>query len=170
MIGGLDRAAVGQAVTGGLPAGADGEQPMAEQERAVAALERSSEHWLRWLAGELARRAATPREELLALFDVLEEWFGSEEFGASPLAANLAAPAGGDGPAAAAVLERHRQALRRLLQDRATAAGARDPAGLAARLALLVDGAIVGALIDRQPRVARHARELTELALGSAGA
>jgi hypothetical protein len=57
---------------------------------------------------------------------------------------------------------------RRLLEELAASAGVPDPAGLAAQVHLLVEGAVVGALVDRQPQVAKHARELTELALASA--
>ena len=49
----------------------------------------------------------------------------------------------------------------------ARSAGARDPAALAAQLLTLVEGAIVGALVDRQGGATRHARELTEIAVRS---
>jgi hypothetical protein len=102
---------------------------------------------------------------LYALWDALEEWFASDDFAASPLAAAVVAPPDGRGPAAHAVLVRHRQATRRLLEELARSAGARDPAALAGQLLTLVEGAMAGALIDRHPRVARHARELTRIAI-----
>ena len=40
---------------------------------------------------------------------------------------------------------------------------------LAAQLLTLVEGAIAGALIDHHAGAARHARELTRIALASAG-
>ena len=132
---------------------------------AAAELERSSERWLAWLGEELARRQ--PRSAVLALWDVLEEWFASDEFAGSALAAAVAAPPDGRGPAAHAVVVRHRQATRRLLEDLARAAGADDPAPLADQLLTLVEGAMAGALIDRHPTAARHARELTRIALRS---
>jgi hypothetical protein len=154
---------------------------MASNDPAAAELERSSDRWLAWLAGELARRpqpgsgSGRPRSEpgassepgaaLPALWDLLEEWFASEEFACSALAAAVAAPPDGRGPAAHAALVRHRQALRRLLEDLAGAAGAGDPAAVADQLLLLVEGAIVGAVVDRHPGAVRHARELAELVL-----
>ena len=102
-----------------------------------------------------------------ALWDALEEWFASDEFAASPLAAAVVAPPDGRGPAAHAVLIRHRQATRRLLEEVARSAGAHDPAALAGQLLTLVEGAMAGALIDRHPTAARHARELTRIALRS---
>jgi hypothetical protein len=139
---------------------------MTSKDPAAADLERSSERWLAWLASETARRQDPSGTALHVLWDVLEEWFASDDFAASALAAAVVAPPDGRGPAAHAVLVRHRQATRRLLEDLARAAGAADPASLAGQLLTLVEGAMAGALIDRHPGAARHARELTELALG----
>jgi hypothetical protein len=114
---------------------------------AAAELERSSERWLAWLG------------------EVLEEWFASDDFAGSAVAAAVVAPPDGRGPAAHAALVRHRRATRRLLEDLARSSGARDPAALAGQLLTLVEGAMAGALIDRHPGAARHARELTRIAL-----
>ena len=140
---------------------------MTNKDSAAKDLERSSEQWLAWLAGEVARRRDPPGSVLYALWDVLEEWFASDDFAGSPVAAAVVAPPDGRGPAAHAALRRHRQAIRRLLEDLAGSAGARDPALFAGQLLTLIEGAMAGALIDRHPGAARHARELTQLALRS---
>ena len=132
---------------------------------AAADLERSSERWLTWLAVATIRRQDPPESALYALWDALEGWFASDDFAGSALAAAVVAPPDGRGPAAHAVLVEHRQATRRLLEDLARSAGARDPAALAGQLLTLVEGAMAGALIDRHPGVARHARELTRIAM-----
>ena len=139
---------------------------MTSVDPAAADLERSSERWLTWLAVATIRRQDPPESALSALWDALEGWFASDDFAGSALAAAMVAPPDGRGPAAHAVLVRHRQALRRLLEDLARSAGARDPAALAGQLLTLVEGAMAGALIDRHPGVARHARELTRIAIG----
>ena len=138
---------------------------MTSVDPAAADLERSSERWLTWLAVATIRRQDPPESALYALWDALEGWFASDDFAGSALAAAVVAPPDGRGPAAHAVLVRHRQALRRLLEDLARSAGARDPAALAGQLLTLVEGAMTGALIDRHPGVARHARELTRIAI-----
>ena len=138
---------------------------MTSVDPAAADLERSSERWLTWLAVATIRRQDPPESALYALWDALEGWFASDDFAGSALAAAVVAPPDGRGPAAHAVLVRHRQALRRLLEDLARSAGARDPAALAGQLLTLVEGAMAGALIDRHPGVARHARELTRIAM-----
>jgi hypothetical protein len=138
---------------------------MTSVDPAAADLERSSERWLTWLAVETIRRQDPPESALNALWDALEGWFASDDFAGSALAAAMVAPPDGRGPAAHAVLVKHRQALRRLLEDLARSAGSRDPAALAGQLLTLVEGAMAGALIDRHPGVARHARELTRIAI-----
>jgi hypothetical protein len=142
---------------------------MTKQESAAADLERSSERWLAWLAAETARRQEVGEPALQALWDVLEAWFASDDFATSALAAAVVAPPDGRGPAAHAVLVRHRQATRRLLADLARAAGAREPDLLAGQLLTLLEGAMAGALIDRHPAAARHARELARIAIGEGG-
>ena len=142
---------------------------MTSEDPAAADLERSSERWLAWLATETTRRRRPPRSDLLVLWDLLEEWFASDDFAGSPVAAAVTAPPDGRGPAVHAVLVRHRQATRRFLEQLARTSGAPAPAALAAPLLTLVEGAIAGALIDRHPGAARHARELTRIALASAG-
>ena len=117
------------------------------------------------LSTRVVRVAFVLGAAVLALWDVLEEWFASDDFAGSAVAAAVVAPPDGRGPAAHAALVRHRQATRRLLEDLARSSGARDPGALAAQLLTLVEGAMAGALIDRHPGAARHARELTQLAL-----
>jgi hypothetical protein len=140
---------------------------MTSEDPAAADLERSSERWLAWLAAETTRRRRPPRSDLLVLWDLLEEWFASDDFANSPVAAAVTAPPDGRGPAVHAVLIRHRQATRRFLEHLAQTSDAADPAALAAQLLTLVEGAIAGALIDRHAGAARHARELTRIALAS---
>jgi hypothetical protein len=133
-------------------------------------LKRSSERWLAWLRSETSSRQHAPGSALDALWDVLEEWLASDDFAASPLAAAMAAPPDGRGPAANAALIRHRQATRGLLQDLARATGTPDPAALATQLLTLVEGAVAGTMVDRHAGAARHARELTRIALDAGAA
>jgi hypothetical protein len=134
------------------------------------ALRRSSETWLRWLSGELGRRGDTPRSRLLGLWDVLEDWFASDGFATSLLAGGVAELRGDPDHPAHAVIAAHRAALRELLVELARSAGAADPVGLAAQLQVLVEGAIAGAVVDRQPAVARTGRRLTRLVLATTAA
>jgi hypothetical protein len=129
--------------------------------------ERGGDHWLTWLAGEVDRRGESPETRLLVLWDVLEEWFASEDFDGAFLASSAPELRGDpDDPTHQAVAEQ-RRSLRHLLEDLAKSAGAQDPALLASQLQMLYEGAIIGALIDGKPSVARVARHLTMIALSA---
>jgi hypothetical protein len=133
-------------------------------------LRQSSERWLRWLDAELVRRGGTPRSRLLGLWDALEDWFTSDEFSTSLLASGATELRGEPDHPVHGVIAAHRDALRELLVELAEAVGVPDPIGLAAQLQVLVEGAIAGAVIDRQPTVARTGRRLTRLVLARGAA
>lgn len=129
------------------------------------ALRQSSEQWLRWLNAEVVRRGGTPRSRLLGMWDALESWFTSDEFATSLLASSATELRGEPDHPVHAVIAAHRDALRELLVELAETSGVPDPVGLASQLQVLVEGAIAGAVVDRQPTVARTGRRLTRLVL-----
>jgi hypothetical protein len=130
----------------------------------------AGERWHDWLARELARREPVPGARLMVLWQVLEEWFASDEFDGR-IAATLIGGSDLPGPGhpAHAIVAANRLALRRLLEELARDVRARDPTGLALQLQMLFEGAVVGALIDRDPGVARVARQLTLVAVAADG-
>jgi hypothetical protein len=142
---------------------------MAEDDFQVAALRQSSERWFRWLNAELVRRGDTPRSRLLGLWDALEDWFATEEFATSMLASGAIELRSDPDHPAHAVIAMHRQALFDLLLELADAAGVANPASLAAQVQVLVEGAVTGAVVDREPTVARTGRTLTRLVLANGG-
>ena len=137
-----------------------------KDELVTATLERWSEQWLGWLRSEAARGGDDPRARLEGLWDALEKWFADEGFRGSyvdNVASELRAKPGH--PAQAPVAA-HRAALRELLRDLATAAGAPSPADAALQLQTLIDGATAVAVIDRQPGAAASARAMAAAVLG----
>ena len=125
----------------------------------VAWLRATSDAWLAWLRAGLSRRRA-PRERLLAVFDLLDEWMGQPGFRGCPFLnsahelADLAHPA-------RAEVRRHKAAVRAVLVELAGPVAGADAAGLADELALLLEGAIVAAVV-RGGRPAREARRAAE--------
>ena len=130
----------------------------------------AGERWLDWLGRELVRRQVMPGLRLMVLWEVIEEWFASDEFDGR-IAATLIGGADLPGPGhpAHAIVAANRLALRRLLEELAAEARAPDPPALALQLQMLLEGAIVGALVDRQPEVARVAGQLAMVALAASG-
>lgn len=129
----------------------------------AAALERRDERWMRWFVAGTLARGRTPHTRLLAMFDVLREWFVSDGFhGCAFLnaAGEIASP---DDPIRK-VARFHKERLLEFVREQsdawAAAVGA-DPR-VAARLArqwlILIDGAIGVALVSGEADAALDAR------------
>jgi AcrR family transcriptional regulator len=135
----------------------------------LAFLERREELWTRdWLEAEVGRRASDPRERLLAIFDVFDEWFRREDFeGCSfiNVLLEIADPASPLSRASAKHLARIRAFLERL----ATEAHIEDADGFARQWHILMKGSIVAAG-EGDREAARRAREVGALLLREATA
>jgi AcrR family transcriptional regulator len=131
---------------------------------ALAFLERREQIWTRdWVEAEARRRGATPEAQLLAIFDIFDEWFRREDFEACSFINVLLETHGGDhllGRAAASHLETVRSIVRALADD----AGLRDPAGFAHSWTLLMKGSIVAAA-EGDAEAAGRAKEMAGLLL-----
>jgi len=102
-----------------------------------------------------------PRGQLLAVFDALDEWFSQPDFrGCIFITAAAEFPSPHD-PAHLAAAHHARQVLD-LIRDLAHAAGARDPAALAAQLCLLIEGAIVIRHLTGDETATTRARQLAD--------
>lgn len=125
-------------------------------------------------ASILAQVEATPAssaEKLLAVFDWLEGWFGTEDFKGCAFIRALSEYPDPTHPIHQTAW-RHKLAVKTALTDLCAAAGAKDPAALAETLSLLIDGAIVTAHATQSTAPARSARAtaaaLLQLAQSSA--
>lgn len=136
----------------------------------AAALERRDERWMRWFIDGTLKRGRTPRTRLLAMFDVLREWFASEDFhGCAFLnaAGEIASP---DDPIRR-VSREHKERLLAFVREQsdawAAAAGAdrRVAARLARQWLILIDGAIGVALVSGEADAALDARAAAQLML-----
>jgi AcrR family transcriptional regulator len=102
------------------------------------------------------QRFGTPRERLLGVFEVQAERFGAPDYrGCAFVSASAEAPRGSSIEAAS---DEFRGWLRDLFAELARDAGAADPQGLARQLALVYDGAAVGARMDRDAEIAQVSR------------
>jgi AcrR family transcriptional regulator len=116
-----------------------------KQELVLAFLDRRQELWTRgWLQHEVTRRESKPREQLLAIFEVFDEWFHARDFeGCSFINVMLEHPD--------PVHPLHRAAsaylagIRDFIEDVARAAGVRDAEGFARQFHILMKGSIVAA-------------------------
>jgi AcrR family transcriptional regulator len=135
---------------------------------ALAFLTMREERWTRaWLWEEVRRRAESPGDRLLAIFDVFGEWFEREDFeGCSFINILLEQDNQEDQVRAATV--RHLANIRELIQELARDAGIEDPDAFSRHWHILMKGSIVSAG-EGDRLAARRARELGTLLLERLG-
>jgi AcrR family transcriptional regulator len=140
-----------------------------KDELILAALRRRDEEFCRWFQAEVEARAATARERILTVFDVLEAWFKDPEFNGCCFIHAAGEYSRKDDPVHIAAAE-HKARILAYLRDLAQAAGAANADDVARQLMLLVDGAIVTAHVSGDVGGARGARTLADaLLVGSLG-
>jgi AcrR family transcriptional regulator len=135
-----------------------------KQELVLAVLERRAELWTRaWLQAEVMGRASDPKERLLAVFDVFDEWFQRPDFeGCSFVNVMLEHPDPEDPLHQAAVA--YLADIREFVALLAREAGIAQPEALAREWHILMKGSIVSAG-EGDRGAARRARKLAELRL-----
>ncbi len=138
-----------------------------KDELILAALSRRDERWLNWLRDAVASRAASPRGRLLAVYDVLSEWFEAPDFNGCMFIKAAGEFAEAEDPIHAACAA-HQRRLFDYLRDLAAAAGSRRPAKLARELMLLVVGAIVVTQVNGAVDAAAQARETARVLIAHA--
>jgi AcrR family transcriptional regulator len=130
----------------------------------LAFLERREELWTHELVEAGAKsRGSTPEEQLLAIFDVFDEWFRREDFEACSFISVLL-EMGPQHPAGMASM-RHLENIRSIVRDLAEEAGLRDPASFARSWHILMKGSIVSAAegdLDAARRAHAMARQLID--------
>lgn len=138
----------------------------------VECLNRLDVRYHEWFVAQVEDRGGDPAEKLLSVFDVLDEWFNSSRFRGCAFINATVELADPRHPARLPAM-RHKQRNREYVRDLAVAAGVADPEALATQIMLLVEGAIVTALVQDDLRAAAGAkaaaRSLVEQALLSSG-
>lgn len=133
-----------------------------KEKLALAFLRRREELWTRaWLQQEVERRARTPGERLVAVFDLFDEWFRRSDFEGCSFAKSLLEQSDQRHPVRKASVD-HIETIRAFLRTLAGDAGVRDADQFARQWLILMMGSIVAAYAgDRD--AARLAKELAML-------
>jgi AcrR family transcriptional regulator len=127
----------------------------------IAFLERREERWtLAWVEAEARRRGTTPEEQLLAIFELFDEWFQRDDFEACSFI-NVLLEMGPAHPAGRASA-RHLASIRTVVGRLAEEATLRDPASFAHSWHILMKGSIVSAT-EGDAQAARRARSMARL-------
>jgi AcrR family transcriptional regulator len=132
-----------------------------KQELALAYLEERDARWTHeWLEAEVTARATDPRERLLAIFDVFDEWFRRPDFeGCAFINVMLE----GDEPAARASIA-YLAEIRALVRGFARDADIAKPDDFACKWHILMKGSIVAAG-EGDAKAARRAKEVGRVLL-----
>jgi AcrR family transcriptional regulator len=127
-----------------------------------AVLESEGKQWREWFIGAIEAGGGDPRTKLSRIFPALKSWFGEERFYGCPFI-NAVAEHDKDQKQFRNIALRHKKVVLAHIEKLAGEMGAADPEMLAHQLALLIDGAIVAAMVSRDPGVA----DTAALAAGS---
>ncbi|MFZ2160357.1 MAG: TetR/AcrR family transcriptional regulator [Bradyrhizobium sp.] len=127
-----------------------------------AVLETEGKQWREWFIGAMESGGGDPQTKLSRMFPALKDWFGEERFYGCPFI-NAVGEHDKDQKQFRAIAMRHKKVVLAHLEKLAAEMGAAEPDVLAHQLALLIDGAIVAAMVSRNPGVA----DTAALAAGS---
>jgi AcrR family transcriptional regulator len=139
-----------------------------KEDLVLAFLDRRERLWTReWLEDEIKRRATTPREQLLAIFELFEEWFQRDDFEGCSFIGTMLETSGNAESRVLGATRAHLANVRLLVQGLAEEAGLREPSELAWNLQLIMAGSIVAASYG-DARAARRARSSAEMLIDAA--
>jgi len=118
-----------------------------------AVLETEGKQWREWFIGVIESGGGTPQAKLTRIFPALKDWFRQERFYGCPFI-NAVGEHDKDQKQLRAIAMRHKKVVLAYIEKLASEMGASEPDVLAHQLALLMDGAIVAAMVSRDPGVA----------------
>jgi AcrR family transcriptional regulator len=118
-----------------------------------AVLESEGKQWREWFIGAIEAGGGDPYTKLARIFPALKSWFAEERFYGCPFI-NAVAEHDKDQKQFRAIALKHKKVVLAHIEKLAGEIGAAEPEVLAHQLALLIDGAIVAAMVSRNPAVA----------------
>jgi AcrR family transcriptional regulator len=118
-----------------------------------AVLESEGRQWREWFIAEMESGGGDAETKLARIFPALKSWFGEERFYGCPFI-NAVAEHDKDQKQFRTIALRHKKVVLAHIEKLASEMGAIDPEGFSHQLALLIDGAIVAAMVSRNPGVA----------------
>src|SRR5258707_8975880 len=141
----------------------------------AAALDRRDERWMNWFIAGTQRHGKTARKRLLGMFEVLREWFASEDFHGCAFLNASGEIASADDPIRIVAREHKERLLvfvRTQCDDYAAESGidARRAARLSRQWLILLDGSIAVALVSDEADAALDARAAAEALLNTESA
>jgi hypothetical protein len=130
-------------------------------------LDREGRTWRTWFLSEIDGRSGTAVERLSRIAPTLKHWFGREDFYGCPYI-NAVGESDKAGNRMRTLALAHKKVVLDRLSDLRNEAGFAQPEQAAHALGLVIDGAVVAALITRDQNVADTAGNVCNAILASA--
>ena len=118
-----------------------------------AVLESEGKQWREWFIASVESGGGSAQAKLTRIFPALKEWFREERFYGCPFI-NAVGEHDKDLKQFRAIAMKHKKVVLAYIEKLAGEMGAAEPEVLAHQLGLLIDGAIVAAMVSRDPGVA----------------
>jgi AcrR family transcriptional regulator len=118
-----------------------------------AVLDSEGRQWREWFIGAIETGGGDAQVKLTRIFPALKSWFGEDRIYGCPFI-NAVGEHDKDQKQFRAIAMKHKKVVLAHIEKLAGEMGATDPESLAHQLALLIDGAIVAAMVSRNPGVA----------------
>ena len=132
-----------------------------------AVLESEGRQWREWFIGAIETGGGDAQTRLARIFPALKRWFAEERFYGCPFI-NAVGEHDKDQKQFRTIAMKHKKVVLAHIEKLASEMGAAEPQMLAHQLALLIDGAIVAAMVSRDPTVADMAGLAAGALLGPA--
>jgi AcrR family transcriptional regulator len=116
-------------------------------------LETEGKQWREWFVAAIEAGGGSAQIKLTRIFPALKDWFRQERFYGCPFI-NAVGEHDKDQKQLRAIAMRHKKVVLAYIEKLAGEMGASEPEVLAHQLGLLMDGAIVAAMVSRDPGVA----------------
>ncbi|MCQ4088334.1 TetR/AcrR family transcriptional regulator [Saccharibacillus sp. JS10] len=123
----------------------------------LAYLERQDEQWRGWFQSSVEQREDTPQKRLLAVYDVLGEWFAAPEFTGCAFIKTASEYLDHSHPYFEAT-QRYKIILKNYIRELVEQSDFKKPEALASALYLLVEGAITAYMLQSDTESADHAK------------
>ncbi|RNL54337.1 TetR/AcrR family transcriptional regulator [Arthrobacter oryzae] len=131
-----------------------------KDELVVECLQSVDERYRAWLKGEVnAASTGDPVEDILSIFDALFEWFNKPKFHGCAFV-NAVVEVGSTNASVRTATLNHKHRMREWITSLAAIAGLSEPEVVGAKILLLMEGAIITALVDNEASSAKIARQL----------
>jgi AcrR family transcriptional regulator len=132
----------------------------------LAFLKQREQLWTKeWVETEARQRGDAPEEQLLAIFDLFDEWFQREDFEGCSFVNVLLEFGGSNGHPFGQASAAHLKNVRSIVRTLAEEAGLRDPASFALSWHILMKGSIVQAG-EGDREAAKRAKSIARLLIG----